>query len=298
MGIKHIVQNSFYQIKGQKDAIVDGKSVQYQSTKRSGGGSFFRKEQLSVGGVYFLLTENYSTIDFSDGDAIIASTSGYYTFKLSGANTGGNSRGGVTEASVYMTAEQPLYIKTFATSYAKTGGHGLYLGNVNALQPSGDRPNSTILVAGGGGYAGPNSQVGGGGGLTGGTGGGQQSPDFNTPNYYAIPGGQQTSGGSGGYGGQSGVVWYGGNGGSGGQGSGPGSGGGHGWYGGGGAGGDNQGGHGSGGGGSGYITGVLTNPNAHGHIIVPTANTTTGAANNPSASGTNGTILEIRVGAI
>lgn len=297
MGIKHIVQNTF-QIKGQKDAVVDGKSIQYQSTLRSGGGSFFRKEQLTVGGVSFFLTENYSTIDFSDGDAIIAYVSGYYTFKLSGGRSGSNSRGGVTEASVYMTAEQPLYIKTISTSYAKGGGYGLYLGTVNSLQPSGDRPNSTILVAGGGGYQMSSPQVGAGGGSSGGTGGGQQSPDNNNPNYYSIGGGGQSSGGNTGFGGQAGQVWYGGNGGNGGQGYGPGAGGGNGWYGGGGSGGDNQGGHGSGGGGSGYITSVLTAVNTHGNITPTGATTTQGAANYPPSFGSDHTVLEIRIGAI
>jgi hypothetical protein len=278
-----------------QDAILDGKSVPYSQTSRTGGGSFFRSEPITIGGVSYRVGEGYTFYSFDDGDAIQAEVSGYYSFRLHGGGSNAGT-GGLTEASVYLQAGQSVYLKEITTAYTRTGGTGLYLGTVNSLQPSGDRPNSTILVAGGAGFKTSQPQVGHGGGLSGGGGGndsgGQQNGSIAT-------GGTQSAGGTaaGAGGSQPGGVWYGGDGGTGVQGYGPGGGGGHGWYGGGGGGGDNQDNHGNGGGGSGYVTGVLTTPNTHGNINTTNASTTTGAATNPPSS-RNEARLEIKLGAV
>jgi hypothetical protein len=251
----------------------------------------------------------YQPFTYSSGDSIVSTVTGYYSFRISGGRPGSGGQGGQTEGSIYLVAGQSVYIRNIFTSYARSGGYGVYVGNTNALDPSANRPNSTILVAAGGGYA-TSGTSGDGGGLTGGNGSGELPPGYNPgafgfPNNYTISGGTQTAGGSGSYagggtglfGGQSGQVWYGGTGGGGSQGYGPGGGGGHGWYGGAGAGGDNQGGHGSGGGGSGYVSSTLATPNTHGNLA-PGGSTTLGAAGWPSSSTFDITKLEIKIGLV
>lgn len=248
---------------------------------------------LVIGSSSVIVTNSFQAFSYNSGDAIQAISTGYYTFRISGgadnSNPGG---GGRTTGAIYLVAGQSIYIRNISFAYAKQGGYGVYLGNTNALDPSVNRPNSTILVAGGAGYrlsGGPGS----GGGWTGGNGGGE-APNGN----YTIFGGTQTAGGyNGGYGGQDGQVWYGGGGGGGNQGYGPGGGGGSGWYGGGGAGGDNQNGHGSGGGGSGYVTNILVTPNTHGHISGIGATTLNGQSSAPGSSASS-TLLEIKTGLV
>ena len=294
MGIRHIINNTFAP-SSKRDSVLEGKSVEYLTTSRTGGGSIFASGDLNVGGIGYRVTEVYRTIPFNTGDFIISNVSTYYTFKLSGASGGQNGVGGVTVASVYMVRGEPLYIRSFASPYARTGGSGLYLGTVNELQPVSDRPSSTILVAGGSGFRLSKPIVGAGGGLNGGSGRGERT---NGQPDYIVPGGQQTSGGTGSFGGTDGEAWYGGVGAPGTQGWGPGAGGGNGWYGGGSTGGDfGASNHGSGGGGSGYVTGVLTSPATHGHISPLNASTTAGIANTPSSDKT-ATKLEVKLGPV
>ena len=237
------------------------------------------------------------TFSFNDGDAITADVSGYYTFRIRGAqggSTGGN--GGTTLAEVYMTAGSPLYVKSIyqnnSPNTGRSGGEGIAITTTNSLDPSTNRPTTTVIVAGGGG--GRSSNYGGaGGGWTGGSGRGE-NPGGGA--YFVGGGSQQGGGGGSGPGSGSGGVWYGGQGGGGSQGWGPGGGGGHGWYGGGGAGGDNQNGHGGGGGASGYISNSLRTPNTHGHLKVGTASTTTQGGGGQVGENTpqGGATLEIR----
>lgn len=278
-----------------KDAILDGKSLPYHNTSRTGGGSIFRTDTINIGGITYDVEEGYNFYPFNDGDYIWANTSGYYSFRIHGGGSNAG-RGGLSEASIYLEEGQYIYIKEITTSYERTGGTGIVLSTVNSLPPESSRPTSTILVAGGAGFKTSQPQVGNGGGATGGAGGN----DLNGgANGRQATGGSQTGGGAaaGAGGSQNGTVWFGGDGGSGSQGFGPGGGGGHGWYGGGGGGGDNQDNHGNGGGGSGYVTGVLTTASTHGNISPIGASTTTGGASNPSDA-RNNTRLEIKLGSV
>jgi hypothetical protein len=274
-------------------------------TRGLGGGGFGKSGRLPgigfiIGSSAVRVLDAYQPFTYSSGDSIVSTVSGYYSFRISGGRPGSGGQGGQTEGSIYLVAGQSVYIRDIFTGYSRSGGYGVYVGNTNALDPSANRPNSTILVAGGGGYLLSSPSVGAGGGLTGGNAGGQQAPDANNPNNYTLFGGSQTAGGGGTpqlFGGQSGQVWYGGSGGGGSQGYGPGAGGGNGWYGGAGSGGDNQGGHGSGAGGSGYVSSTLVTPNTHGHLA-PGATTTQGAAGWPTSSTFNTTKLEIKIGLV
>jgi len=273
-------------------------------TRGIGGSGFGKSARLPgigfiIGSSAVRVLDAYQAFTYSSGDSIVSTVTGYYSFRISGGRPGSGGQGGQTEGSIYLIAGQSVYIRNIFTSYEKSGGYGVYVGNTNALDPSANRPNSTILVAAGGGYA-LSGYTGDGGGLTGGNAGGQQAPDFNNPNNYTLFGGTQTAGGGGSpglFGGQNGQVWYGGSGGGGSQGYGPGGGGGHGWYGGAGAGGDNQGGHGSGAGASGYVSSILVTPNTHGNLA-PGGSTTSGAAGWPSGSTFNTTKLEIKIGLV
>lgn len=184
-----------------------------------------------------------------------------------GGGPQGTSRSGSISGTVYIEKDSQIFFRTISGG-SPGGGPGAAIVNTNALEPEGDRPAHTLLVAGGRGGNSPNQA------RVGGYAGGSRNPDVtgnevgNGGNGEGSGGGTQTAGGNGQSGNPSGAsgyvgnVWTGGSANSGGGGRSGGGGGG--WYGGGGGANNGPGGPwGGGGGGSAYYATPsvsITNP--------------------------------------
>ena len=255
---------------------------------------------------YTLNTSTWSDIPFSSGNAISLDSGvekRYIEIRIGGSKGGygngepstGSPYGGLAGAEIFMEPGSSLYVITSGLGGgggARSGGNGIYLGTVNSLQNTTDRPGSTILGAGGGGGDAVRNPQGGVRWGAGGAGGG--------PTGGGI-GGTQTTGGPGTNGGQSGSSWTGGSGNPSGEISSGGGGGG--WYGGGGGGSDHgAGGWNAGGGGSGYVTATLVIPATstnegdytHGKIMATSGTNSQNGNTNPIGS-TVGTVLQMKV---